>query len=152
MIKKLISNGQPGAARAALDWAIAHGIPHGGHCPKHRKVLDGKLDQRYELTESGDLKDTGSKEANVRESDGTVVFTLEKELQGYARIAYDLAKKHGKPSLHMAGTSEQTGRDLARFIEVNDIRVLNVAGSRESEELGIYLVVEDTLNEAFPRP
>lgn len=152
MIEKIVSNGQPGAARAALDWAIMHGVAHGGHCPKHRKVLDGQLDRRYELTESGGFKDTDSKEANVLESDGTLVFTLEKKLHGYARIAYDLAKKHGKPCLHMAGASEQTGRDLAEFIEHNDIRVLNVAGSRDSEELGIYLVVEDTFNEAFPRP
>ena len=49
---KIVSGGQTGADRAALDFAIGHGIPHGGWCPKGRKAEDGPIDPRYELTET----------------------------------------------------------------------------------------------------
>lgn len=50
MISKLVSGGQTGADRAALDWAIEHNIPHGGWCPKGRRAEDGPIDARYQLT------------------------------------------------------------------------------------------------------
>ena len=150
MIEKIVSNGQAGAARAALDWAINHGLPHGGWCPKGRKVLDGTLDRRYLLDEIPMANPLVSKKWNIRDSDGTLVFTLEKDLHGHAQKAFEIAGKLGKPCLHMAGASEQTGADLRAFVEENDIRILNVAGSPDSEELAIYLTLEDTLNEAFP--
>jgi hypothetical protein len=49
---KIISGGQTGADRAALDWAIEHGIPHGGWCPAGRKAEDGTIDPRYQLKET----------------------------------------------------------------------------------------------------
>lgn len=151
MIEKIISGGQPGAARAALDWAIARGIAHGGWCPKGRKVHDGELDNRYELLEeTPSSHDEQSKEWNIRDSDGTVVFTLEPELHSHALKASEIALKLARPCLHIAGASEQKGADdLRRFVEENRIKVLNVAGSRESMELGIYFFTEDTLNDAF---
>lgn len=151
MIEKIISGGQPGAARAALDWAITHGVDYGGWCPKGRRVHDGELDSRYELLkETTDSHYRESKEWNVRDSDATVVFTLEPELHGHALKAHKIAIAAGKPCLHIAGASEQNGSaELRNFVEKNSVRTLNVAGSRESMELGIYLVTEDTLNDAF---
>ncbi len=52
MIKKIVSGGQTGADRAALDFAIYHGIPHGGWCPKRRLAEDGMIERRYELQEA----------------------------------------------------------------------------------------------------
>ena len=150
MIEKIISNGQAGAARAALDWAISHGLSHGGWCPKGRKALDGVLDKRYLLDETPSSNYQVSKKWNIRDSDGTLVFTLEKDLHGDALKAFEMADKLEKPRLHIAGASEQTGADLRAFVEEHDIRILNVAGSPDSEELAIYLTLEDTLNEAFP--
>ena len=49
---KIVSGGQTGADRAALDWAIAHQIPHGGWCPKGRKAENGIIDSCYKLTET----------------------------------------------------------------------------------------------------
>jgi ADP-ribosylglycohydrolase len=49
---KIVSGGQTGADRAALDWAIKRGIPHGGWCPKGRKSEDGPIDVRYQLNET----------------------------------------------------------------------------------------------------
>ena len=150
MIEKIISNGQAGAARAALDWAINHNLPHGGWCPKGRKALDGVLDERYLLEETPNAHHLVSKKWNIRDSDGTLVFTLERELHGDALKAFEIAAEFEKPRLHIAGASEQTGADLLAFVEEHDIRILNVAGSPDSEELAIYLTLEDTFNEAFP--
>ena len=52
---KIISGGQTGADRAARDWAIKHGIPHGGWCPKGRKAEDGPIDAKYQLKETPDI-------------------------------------------------------------------------------------------------
>lgn len=48
----ICSGGQTGADRAALDWAIAHGFPHGGWCPRGRKAEDGPLAAVYPLRET----------------------------------------------------------------------------------------------------
>lgn len=73
---KILSGGQTGADRAALDWALAHGIPHGGWCPKGRLAEDGTIPLRYLLheTETADYKERTAK--NVLYSHGTVIFSL----------------------------------------------------------------------------
>jgi len=71
---RIVSGGQTGADRAALDWAIAHGIPHGGWCPKGRKAEDGMSQAKYELIETPSTDYVQRTELNVRDSDGTVVF------------------------------------------------------------------------------
>ena len=48
---RVISGGQTGADRAALDWAIAHSIPVGGSCPRGRRAEDGPIPDRYPLQE-----------------------------------------------------------------------------------------------------
>jgi len=151
MIRKIISSAQPGAARAAFDWALTHGFECGGWCPKGRKVHDGKLDTRYqaieEAPESGEDQCT---HCNVRDSDGTVVFTLEPKLRRHAKKVFRIAEKSDKPCLHIAGVGEENGSELLRrFVDKHDIAVLNIAGSHESMELGIYLFTEDTLTDAF---
>ena len=52
MVRKIVSGGQTGADRAAQDWAIANGIEHGGWCPKGRRPEDGRIDERYRLSET----------------------------------------------------------------------------------------------------
>jgi hypothetical protein len=54
--EKIISGGQTGADRAALDWAINNGMPHGGWCPKGRAAEDGIIPERYHLEETPDSK------------------------------------------------------------------------------------------------
>ena len=75
-VEKIVSGGQTGADRAGLDFAIAHGIPHGGWCPKGRKAEDGTIPERYGLSETSRADYLQRTEANVRESDGTVIFTV----------------------------------------------------------------------------
>ena len=76
MIEKIISGGQTGADCAALDFAIEHGIPHGGWCPGGRLAEDGPIDARYQLKETPSANYTQRTEWNVRDSDGTVVFSI----------------------------------------------------------------------------
>jgi hypothetical protein len=52
LLAKIQSGSQTGADRAALDWAIERGIPHGGWCPKRRRAEDGPIDCRYQLQEA----------------------------------------------------------------------------------------------------
>ncbi len=150
---KIVSGGQTGADRAALDWAIARGLPHGGWCPRGRKAEDGTIPKRYRLTETpsdGYLQRT---EWNVRDSDGTVILSLSQTLTGGSSKTAELARQHGKPWLHLAkDASEATGERLHRFVQEHGIHVLNVAGPRASTEPNIGAFVRAALDLAFERP
>ena len=75
MIRKIISGGQTGADRAALDVAIKFNIPHGGWIPKGRKAEDGRLPDRYQLQEMPTPSYPERTEQNVIDSDGTLIFS-----------------------------------------------------------------------------
>src|SRR6187402_466883 len=102
IIKKIVSGGQTGADRAALDFAIEHGVPHGGRCPKGRLAEDGLIDPRYKLQETPTRSYPQRTERNVRDSDGTVIFTIADELNGGSRKTAQFTRKLGKPCLHLA--------------------------------------------------
>src|SRR4029077_574719 len=133
---KIVSGGQTGADRAALDWAIERGIPHGGWCPKGRRAEDGPIDERYQLDETPSANYIQRTEWNVRDSDATVVFSIGEMLTGGSRETVELAKKHEKPVLHLSKASgiSVVEAALRRFIEEHAINVLNVAGPRASKE------------------
>jgi hypothetical protein len=76
-IPKIVSGGQTGADRAALDWALAHGVPCGGWCPKGRKAEDGPIDLKYSLKETPSESYIQRTEWNVRDSDATILFSIE---------------------------------------------------------------------------
>ncbi len=82
MVEKIISGGQTRADRAALDFAISHDIPHGGSCPRGRLAEDGPIDHRYQLQETSIKSYPQRTEKNVRELDGTVIFSLAPKLTG----------------------------------------------------------------------
>lgn len=138
LIERLVSGGQTGADRAGLDAAIALGIPHGGWCPRGRRAEDGRIPDRYPLTETPGANYLQRTEWNVRDSDGTVVFTLARRVGGGSLRTVQFAERHMMPCLHIA---RDAGGDAAPllwdFIGRHGIRVLNVAGSRESKEPGV---------------
>ena len=78
-VTKFVSGGQTGADRAALDWAIEHKFEHGGWCPLGRLAEDGPIDPKYELTETPTAEYAQRTEWNVRDSDGTVIFSIGSE-------------------------------------------------------------------------
>jgi putative molybdenum carrier protein len=153
-LDRIVSGGQTGADRAALDWAIAHDIAHGGWCPRGRRAEDGVIGPRYRLTETpGEVYEERT-EANVRDSDGTVILTIELALAGGSRRTAELADQLGKPWLHLARCRDgaDAGESLARFVAEHGIRVLNVAGPRASHEPDVHLFVNETLTRAFGSP
>lgn len=143
---KIVSGGQTGGDRAGLDFAIAYGIPHGGWCPKGRKAEDGKIDGKYQLTETTTGNYLVRTEQNVKDSDATVIFTLTAELSGGSKKTQDYAKKHGKPVLHLSrAIPGNHGRVLNSFLVAHQVKVLNVAGSRGSKEPEVAAFVGEVL-------
>jgi hypothetical protein len=145
-IQKLISGGQTGADRAALDWAIENGIEHGGWCPCGRLAEDGPIASRYKLTEtqSGDYAERT--EWNVRDSDGTVIFSIAAVLTGGSAATQFFARKLGKPVIHISQETPKPAEALRRFIRRHKIRMLNVAGPRHSTEPEIGEFVKSVLD------
>lgn len=147
IIKKIISGGQTGADRAALDVAIRRGIPQGGWCPRGRLAEDGIIDQRYELIETPDPDSDQRTEWNVRDSDGTVIFSIASELIGGSAKTLNFASKHRKPCVHLSRERDgaKASEKLHEFIRANEIAILNVAGPRASEEPTVAEFVRNTL-------
>src|SRR5436190_22845855 len=96
---KIISGGQTGADRAALDWAVKNDIPHGGWCPRGRKAEDGPIDSRYDLRETQKSSYVQRTEWNVRDSDATVIFVLDPILRGGNRKTIEFVSQYQKPCL-----------------------------------------------------
>lgn len=156
MIEKLVSGGQTGADIAALDVALNHGFPHGGWCPKGRRSLEGPIPAQYQLVETPSESYLQRTEWNVRDTDGTVVFTLAAEATGGSLKTIGFAKKHRKPCLHIprdGGGLFFPAAQLREFVREHGIKVLNVAGSRESKELGIHdwVISDSEMKKAEPR-
>jgi hypothetical protein len=155
MLKKIISGGQIGADQGALDAAIKYNFPHGGWIQKGRKTQMGILPDKYKLKE---MSVSGYKERieqNVIDSDGTVIIS-HGNLSGGADYSQKMTEKHNRPTLHI--DLNETPAFLAAskintWIIENDIELLNVAGSRASEDSDIYrdtfYIVEGTILLSF---
>ncbi len=139
-ISKIISGGQTGADRAALDFAIAHCIPHGGWIPKARRTEDGPLASRYQLKEMPSSSYPQRTRQNVIHSDGTLIIS-HGNLKGGSAYTRECARKAKRPWLHIDLTMANRN-DMAysvqRWIVENNIHILNVAGPRASEDPTIY--------------
>src|SRR5262245_34466513 len=151
MLSKIISGGQTGADRAALDWAIRRGIQHGGWCPKGRKAEDGTIDQRYNLVETPSDDYSQRTEWNVRDSDATAVFSILRELRGGSLLTIELAEQYNKPVIHLFQEDRQANhaQELRSFTEKFRISILNVAGPRASDEPGVYQFMSRVLDQAL---
>ena len=150
MLTLLLSGGQTGADRAALDVAIRHDFPHSGWCPAGRRAEDGRIGGQYMLMETPSTKYLQRTKWNVRDSDGTVVFTLDAEANGGSLRTIEFARQYSKPCLHLSpGKTYQPALDLQRFVARHGIERLNVAGSRESRCPGTYRWAVQIIDDAF---
>ncbi|CAB4242713.1 Dihydroneopterin aldolase [Methylacidimicrobium sp. AP8] len=148
-LQKIVSGGQTGADRAALDWAMAHGIPAGGWCPLGRRSEEGAIPERYPLRETPGSDYAERTLWNVRDSDGTAIFTLDPVLTGGSRLTAAEAARLHKPWIHLHSGTPRPAEALRTFLEEHRIGVLNVAGSRASREPGVGRFVWLTLEEAY---
>ena len=148
MIKKIISGGQTGVDRAALDVALELAISCGGWCPKGRKAEDGAIDSHYPLQETESEEYPVRTERNVLEADGTLILTEGKPTGGTA-FTIKMAEKHGKSYLGIDLSKNMDSTDVVNWIKAKGIAVINVAGPRESKMPGIYQKAMRFLRESF---
>jgi len=141
---KLISGGQSGADRAALDWAIRRELAHGGWCPRGRRAEDGPIDRRYHLIETPAAGYLQRTEWNVRDSDATLIFTLTEALDGGSGKTAELAQRLGKPWRHVHPRVHP--KYIASFLVRCGAVIVNVAGKRESQAPGVGAWVSSTLD------
>ena len=158
MVKKpshltIVSGGQTGADRAALDWAIAQGIPHGGYCPAGRKAEDGPIPARYQLTETSSTSYAHRTRLNVKESDVTLILASSEALSGGTLLTLKHARKLGKPHLLVVPENlDHAPRLLAQFLAHHKVRILNVAGPRASTDPTIYRTTLELLQTLAKTP
>lgn len=144
-VKKIISGGQTGVDRAALDTAMALAIPHGGWCPRGRLALDGPIDSIYQLQETPSAAYTQRTEWNVRDSDGTLIVSWGKPEGGTALTAR-LADKLRKPRLIIDLQDPAPIQDVVDWLYGQHLETLNIAGPRHSKHEQIYPLARQYLS------
>ena len=136
----IVSGGQTGVDRAALDAAIAAGVPCRGWCPAGRKAEDGVIPARYPLHETASACTAERTRRNVEDSDGTLVLRFAEESPG-SRLTEAHARRIGKPLLEVAVTHapyDEVVDRIVEFVECLDLQTVNIAGPRASEAPGAY--------------
>jgi hypothetical protein len=128
MFTKIVSGGQTGVDRAALDVALELGLPCGGWCPRGRRAEDGRLPARYPLRETTSAAYPARTALNVREADGTLILTRGEPDRGTALTAR-LAEQSGKPHLTLDLTQRPEPKQVLAWATAHGVRVLNVAGA-----------------------
>ncbi len=144
---KIISGGQTGADRAALDAAIELSIPHGGWLPRGRKAEDGPVPDHYRLQEMTSRKYRDRTLQNILDSDATLIVSFG-PLTGGSALTEALAIRHDRPCLHLDMeeiTMEQAVAALEKWVRKFAVCTLNVAGPRASGEPRIYDTVKEIL-------
>ncbi len=141
---KIISGGQTGADQGGLHGAVQIGIATGGTAPRGFKTELGPALwlKDYGLVEHSSEEYPPRTRANIKQSDGTVIFgTIERG----SLLTYNECVRQGKPVLKAPLSVQQ----LRAFVDQNQIKVLNVAGNRESKNPGIHHQVMAFIAEAF---
>ncbi len=147
---RIISGGQTGVDRAALDSASGLRLIIGGWCPAGRRAEDGRIPEKYPLQETSSRDYRERTRLNVRDADGTLVLFAGDVFGGTALTAQE-AMKMRKP-LFMFDVNERIDtRPIIRWLRIHRIRTLNVAGPRESESPGIYHRSKIILDRLFRR-
>ena len=137
-LQTILSGGQTGADRAALDAGLAVGVTIGGACPKGRLAEDGPADPKYPLEEVTGGYRQGTR-SNVTASDGTVIFYRVKS-EGGTETTLVFCIKLNKPYTLIdidEITVERAARKVREFVNAFEISTLNVAGPRETCSLGM---------------
>jgi len=135
-LRRIVSGGQTGVDRAALEAALAAGLDCGGWCPRGRKAEDGAIGSRYPLQETPSDAYEQRTRWNVRDSDGTLVLTDGEPVGGTA-LTVEVARAWGRPLLIVDFNARPAPAAVHDWLRDNRIRVLNVAGPRESQSPGI---------------
>ena len=141
--QKIISGGQTGVDRGALDSCLKNIFPCGGWCPKGRIAEDGFIIERYPLSEMNDITYSSRTRQNVIDSDATLIISTEK-LIGGTLLTQKVATELKKPLFILKRASN--GDNIVDWLFENNIEILNVAGPRASEWSIGYKISFDTVS------
>lgn len=155
MLKKIVSGGQTGADRAAMDFALANGLGVGGWVPRGRLAEDGPIPEHYpDLIETESTDPAVRTALNVQDSDATLILS-HGPLAGGSLLTLQEAFRAGKPVLHLdldriarASAAAQLRSWLAELRP----STLNVAGPRASKDPRIAAATEAVLEMALRGP
>jgi hypothetical protein len=154
IVGQIISGGQTGADRAALDFAIKHQIPHGGWCPLGRLASDGPLASQYQLKETESRGYLRRTKLNVQDSDATLIFNSG-VLSGGTLQTVRFAQAMNKPCrvFQLDQVEPQNvALEVQEWLSQIEVVTINIAGPREAKRPGIYgsvmLVLEASLLES----
>ncbi len=136
-LRKLISGGQTGVDRAALDVAVKLHIPCGGWCPRGRWAEDGPISSLYPLQETPSEEPAQRTEWNIRDSQGTLILHAG-EVTGGTHLTLELVRQYREPVLVLDLTRGPAPGQVRLWVANQEIHILNIAGPRESESPGIY--------------
>lgn len=137
VVVRVISGGQTGVDRAALDVAASLGIPIGGWVPRHRRAEDGRIPDDYPLRETASQAYDVRTRLNVRDSDATLILARGRPKGGTA-LTLAIAEALGRPCRLVDLTGAEDPEPVRRWLAAGAVRILNVAGPRESSHPGIY--------------
>jgi hypothetical protein len=147
--QKVISGGQTGVDRAALNAAVYVGLPIGGWCPKGRLAEDGRIPESYPLQECSLPGYPVRTRANVSDSEGTLVIVRGESYGRGTQLTLRCAQELGKPYLLIDLSQPAADNAVLSWLREKRIKVLNVAGPRESGSPGIQAEAEDFLRLCF---
>ena len=150
-LQQIISGGQTGVDRAALDVAIYLQIPHGGWCPRGRLAEDGPIDSLYQLRETVESDYAVRTERNVLDSTGTLILYYQ-GLSGGTKLTSQLATRYRRPKLNVDLTEPLSPERVLDWLVKEQITTLNVAGPRESSVRGIGRLAEEYLLQVLTHP
>jgi hypothetical protein len=135
-LKKVISGGQTGVDRGALDAALDLGLEAGGWAPKGRRAEDGIIPDRYPVKETPSRDYEQRTEWNVRDSDATLVLTTGKP-EGGTHSTIETAHRLEKPVFVVDLLKPHNLASISFWLDYEQVKTLNVAGPRESKVPGI---------------
>lgn len=150
-IESIISGGQTGVDRAALDAALELGLPHAGWCPAGRRAEDGKIPGRYRLRETPGREYLQRTEWNVRDSDATLIINVGR-LEGGTAATWQFTRRYDRPCLIIDARQPLPEKEFHDWLRQYDVHRLNVAGPRESRHPGIYEQTKNCLLALLSEP
>lgn len=147
-VERIVAGGQTGVDRAALDVALELDIPCGGWCPKGRRAEDGAVPEVYPLAETPSADYAERTRLNVRDSCATLIL-LSTAADAGTRLALACARELARPHLVVDLAQTTDPRPVLGWLADRGVRVLNVAGPRETSAPGIYAAASGFLRELF---